>query len=173
MFCLMPIYNADAAAAAGLNEDQIKQRKMEVHQGGIAAFVRDMNQYSSGETDVPIPCPDQKVYSMPILVACLAMDHEATEKHCLKAANGCLSCDCPPNEFADCSGRSRTPMLVEDVIRKVQEAAAELLNPDGTIKGGCIGKVQDWEKEHKIKLQWNNWWDVSFAQFFPDNILGV
>jgi hypothetical protein len=166
MFCLMPIYDVDAAAAAGLNEDQIKQRKMEVHQASIAAFVRDMNQYSSVESQVMVPCPDQKVYPMPILVACLAMDHEGTEKHCLKAANGCLSCDCPPNEFADCSGRSRTPMLVEDVIRKVKEAAADLLNSDGTIKVGCIGRVQDWEKEHKIKLQWNNWWDVSFAHFF-------
>ena len=64
-------------------------------------------------------------------------------------------------------------MLVEDVIRKVQDAAADFLNPDGTIKVGCIGRVQEWEKEHKIKLQWNNWWDVSFAQFFSDNILGV
>ena len=142
---------------------------MEVHQAGITAFVRDMNQYSTVESEVMIPCPDQKVYSMPILVACLAMDHEGTEKHCLKAANGCLSCDCQANEFADCSGRSRTPMLVEDVIRKlrkVKEASADFLNPDGTIKVGCIGKVQDWGKEHKIKLQWNNWWDVSVAQLF-------
>ena len=150
-----------------MNEDQIKQRKLEVHQASVGVFVRDINRHSQIGSEINVPAPDGKVYSMLILLMCLAMDHEGTEKHCLKAANGCLSCDCPPEEFADCSGRSRTPMLVEDVIRKVEEASARYLNPDGTIKVGCIGRVQSWEKENKIKLRWNNWWDVSLARVFP------
>ena len=40
-------------------------------------------------------CPDGNVYSMLVIMLCLALDHEETELHCLKAANGCLSSDCP------------------------------------------------------------------------------
>ena len=79
---------------------------------------------------------------MLISLFCLAMDPESTEKHCLKAANGCPTCDCPPDEFADCSGRYRNPMLVEDVIREIEEAAAELLYENGNIKPGCVGRVE-------------------------------
>ena len=49
---------------------------------------------------------------------------------------------------------------------KIEQAAAEYLNPDGTIKPGCTGKVNDWEKENKIKLYWNSWFDVSCAHLF-------
>jgi len=35
-----------------------------------------------------------------------------------------------------------------------------------TIKAGCVGRVERWEREHKIKLYWNNWFDVSFAPSF-------
>ena len=31
-------------------------------------------------------------------------------------------------------------------------------------KQGHVGHVDEWEREHKIKLHWNNWFDVSFAQ---------
>ena len=31
---------------------------------------------------------------------------------------------------------------------------------------GNIGQVDEWEKVHKIKLHWNNWFDVSFAPLF-------
>jgi len=78
MYCLMPTYDADAAAAAGLSPDQIKKRKMEVLQGCVGVFVRDINQYSSQSQIVKILCPDGKVYDMPILLVCLALDHEAT-----------------------------------------------------------------------------------------------
>ena len=166
MYALIPTYNADAAAAAGLDPEQIKKRQMEVHQAGVGIMVRDMDIHSSTGSEVNVLCPDKKVYAMPILVMCLAMDHEATEKHCLKAANGCLSCGCPPDEFADFSGHARAPMLVEDVIRRIEAASADLLNPDGTIKDRCKGRVADWEREHKIKLQWNNWFDVSFPPLF-------
>ena len=103
---------------------------------------------------------------MPILLMCLAMDHEGTEQHCLKAHNGCLSCGCPPDEFADFSGCARPAMLVEATIQAIEQAAADLLNPDGSIKAGCVGRVERWEREHKIKLYWNNWFDVSFAPSF-------
>jgi hypothetical protein len=95
----------------------------------------------------------------------LAMDHEATEMHCLKSTNGCLSCDCPAHELDDCSGHARMPMLVETVIQKIEKASGKYLNADGTIRDGCIGKVHEWEKKHKIKLQWNRWFDVSRAFF--------
>ena len=78
MYCLMPTYDADAAAAAGLSPDQIKKRKMEVLQGCVGVFVRDINQYSSQSQIVKILCPGGKVYDMPILLVCLALDHEAT-----------------------------------------------------------------------------------------------
>jgi len=103
---------------------------------------------------------------MLILLMCLAMDHEGTEKHCLKAHNGCLCCGCPWEEYADCSGRPRPPMLVGEIMRKIEDASARLLNRDGSIQQGKIGQVDEWEKMHKIKLHWNNWFDVSFAPLF-------
>jgi len=171
----MPTYDADAAAAAGLSPEQIKKRKMEVLQACIAVFVRDINQYSSQGKEVEILCPDGKVYKMLILLMCLALDHEATEKHCLKAANGCLSCACSQDDFAEATGRAFSPMMVEDVIRKLEEASAEYLDRDGNILDGKIGAVEKWEREHKIKLHWNNWFDVSppsrqfFAFLFPES----
>jgi hypothetical protein len=175
MYCLMPTYDADAATAAGLSPEQIRKRKMEVLQACIAVFVRDINQYSSQGQEVEILCPDGKVYKMTILLVCLALDHEATEKHCLKAANGCLSCACSQDDFADATGRAFSPMMVEDVIRRIEEASAEYLDRDGNILEGKIGAVERWEHEHKIKLHWNNWFDVSppsrhlFAFLFPES----
>ena len=166
MLCLLPTYNKDAAAAAGLNAEQIKVRSMQVHQACVGVLVRDMNKYSSPGSEVNVLCPNGKVYPMLILLMCLAMDHEGTEKHCLKAHNGCLCCGCPWEEYADCSGRPRPPMLVCEIMRKIEQASAELLNRDGSIQQGKIGKVDEWEKMHKIKLHWNNWFDVSF-KFAP------
>jgi len=149
MYCLMPTYDADAAAAAGLSPEQIRKRKMEVLQACIAVFVRDINQYSSQGQEVDILCPDGKVYSMPILLMCLALDHEATEKHCLKAANGCLSCACSQDDFADATGRAFSPMMVEDVIMRIEEASAEYLDHDGNILDGKIGAVERWEHDSR------------------------
>ena len=60
-----------------------------------------MNKYSSLGSEVNVLCPDDKVYSMLVVLMCLAMDHEATEKNCLKAHNGCLCCGCSWEEYAD------------------------------------------------------------------------
>ena len=97
---------------------------------------------------------------------CLALDHEATEKHSQKSENGCLSCNCQYQEFASwtrCAGATR---LVEDVIRIIEEGAAEHLNSDGTIKNGHILQVGQWEAANRIKLHWNDWFDVR-ARSFP------
>jgi len=166
MLCLLPTYDKDAAAAAGLNLEQIKVRSMQVHQACVGVLVREMNKYSSPGKEVNVLCPDGRVYPMLILLMCLAMDHEGTEKHCLKAHNGCLCCGCPWEEYADCSGCPRTPMLVGEIMRKIEDASARLLNRDGSIQQGKIGQVDEWEKVHKIKLHWNNWFDVSFAPLF-------
>jgi len=165
LFALIPTYDAKAADQS-MSEEDIKRREMELLHACIAIFIRDMNKYSSFGGEVDVLCPDGLVYPMLVIMMSIAMDHKATEQHCLKAANGCLSCDCPMDEFDDCSDRYRAPMLVEGVIMKIEEAAAEYLNPDGTIKPGCIGKVNDWEKENKIKLFWNSWFDVSGAHLF-------
>ena len=103
---------------------------------------------------------------MLVIMLCLALDHEETELHCHKAANGCLSCDFPENQFASWSRRPGAPKLVEAVIQKIEEAAAELLEADGSIKRGCVGRVEAREKENRIKLHWNNWFDVSFQVLF-------
>ena len=166
MFCLLPTYNKDAAVGAGLTPDQIKKREMDVHQASIGVWVRDMNKYSSLDSKVNVQCPDGHVYTMPILLMCLAMDHEATEKNCLKAHNGCLCCGCPWEEFADSSDNVRAPILVEDTIRSIEEASAEFLDSNGNIKHGNKANVDEWEKQHKIKLHWNNWFEVSFAPLF-------
>ena len=123
-----------------------------------------MNKYSSFGSEVNVQCPDGKVYPMLILLMCLAMDHEATERHCLKAHNGCLCCGCRWEDYADCSDITCPPMLVEDTIRKIEEASAKFIDSDGRIMRGNNSKVDAWEKEHKVKLHWNNWFDVSFAQ---------
>jgi hypothetical protein len=166
MFCLLPTYNKDAAIGAGLNPDQIKKREMDVHQACIGVLVRDMNKYSSLDSEVNVQCPDGKVYPLPILLMCLAMDHEATEKNCLKAHNGCLCCGCPWEAFADCSGIVRPPILVEDTIRRIEAASAQFFDSNGSIIHGNKSKVDEWEREHKIKLHWNNWFDVSFTPLF-------
>ena len=59
-------------------------------------------------------------------------------------------------------------MLVEAVIMKIEHAAADYLNPDGTIRPGCKQRVEDWERQRKIKLYWNSWFEVSGAQFCLD-----
>ena len=71
---------------------------------------------------------------MLVIMLYLALDHKATELHCLKAANGCLSCDCAYQEFASWTRRAEASRLVEEVIRIIEEGAAEHLNSDGTIK---------------------------------------
>ena len=162
MLALLPNYNKDAASKC-LSPQQIKKREIEVHQACIGVIVRDLNKYSNVGGEVEVLCPDGKVYPMLIIMLCLALDHEATEKHCLKAANGCLSCSCPEDEFASVSSEARLPTLVESVIMKIEEAAAKFLEDDGSIKQGCIGSVAAWEKENRIKLYWNNWFDVSFT----------
>ena len=43
---------------------------------------------------------------MLVIMLCLALDHEATELYCLKAASGCLSCDCPYQELASWTRRA-------------------------------------------------------------------
>ena len=161
LFALVPSYDVDAAGKH-LTKAQIKERVMEVHQAGIGVIVRQLNLVSNFGQEVNVLCPDGNVYSMLVLMMCLIMDHDETERHCLKAANGCLSCRCSHDELADCSCDSRPPMLVEGVIREIEEAAAEYLDENGKIKAGCIGAVEEWEKKHKIKLYWNNWFDVSY-----------
>ena len=79
---------------------------MEVHQACIGVIVRMLNMYSKRGGEVDVLCPDGNVYSMLVIMLCLALDHEETELHCLKAANGCLSCECPENEFASWSRKS-------------------------------------------------------------------
>ena len=54
-------------------------------------------------------------------------------------------------------------MLVEGVIWKREAAAALYLKAEGTKLPGKIGAVASWEKENKIKLRWNNWFDVSLC----------
>ena len=60
----------------------------------------------------------------------------------------------------------RPPMLVEDAIRRIEEASDKFVGPYGRILRGNTQKLDAWEKEHKIKLHWNNWFDVSFAPLF-------
>ena len=92
-------------------------------------IVRELNKYSNKGGEVLVPCPDEKTYSMLVIMLCLALDHEATELHCLKAANGCLSCNCPYQECASWTRRAGAPKLVEEVIRIIEEGgAAEHLN---------------------------------------------
>jgi hypothetical protein len=146
---------------------------MEVLQAAIAVYVSELNKFSSLGQEAMVLCPDGKVYSMLILLMCLAMDHSETEKQCLKAANGCLSCDCPPDEFDDITGTPRTPMLVEHVIGEIRSASARFLNADGTIKLRCKAAVAEWEKQHKIRLHWNNWFDVSCPGFLSFSYLAL
>ena len=94
MLALLPKYGKDAADKR-LTPQEIKKREMDVHQACIGVVVRELNKYSNKGGEVLVPCPDEKTYSMLVIMLCLALDHEATELHCLKAANGCLSCDCP------------------------------------------------------------------------------
>ena len=54
-------------------------------------------------------------------------------------------------------------MLVEGVIQEIEADAAMYLKADGSILPGKIGSVALWEKENKIKLRWNNWFDVSLC----------
>ena len=51
---------------------------------------------------------------------------------------------------------------MEAVIQKIEEAAVELLEADGSIKRGCVGRVEAWEKENRIRLHRNNWFEVRF-----------
>ena len=54
-------------------------------------------------------------------------------------------------------------MVVEGVIQKIEAATTLYLKADGTIMPGKIGAVASWEKENKIKLCWNSWFDVSLC----------
>ena len=93
MLALLPTYDKDAAAKT-LTQQQFKKREMDVHQACIGVIVRELNKFSNEGEEVMVPCLDGKTYSMLVIMMCLALDHEATELHCLKAANGCLSYDC-------------------------------------------------------------------------------
>ena len=137
MFALIPTCDRDAAAQT-LSKEDIKKQETEVHRAyiGVIVTVRMLKMYSMRGGEVDVLCSDGKVYSMPVIMLCLALDHEETELHCLKAANGCLSFDCPKNEFASWSSRPGAPKLVEADIQKIDEAAAELLEADGSIKRG-------------------------------------
>ena len=97
---------------------------------------------AGGDGLVDVLCPDEKVYSMLVIMQCLALHLKETELNCLKAANGCLSCDCPENKFASWSRRLGAPELVEAVIQRIGEAAAELFEDDGSIKRWCVGRVE-------------------------------
>ena len=165
MFALIPTYDKNAASKS-LSKDEIKKREMDVHQACIGVIVCQLNELSKKGGEVNVLCPDEKVYSMLIIMMCLALDHEETERHCLKAANGCLSCDCPEDEFASWSRKPGAPKLVEAVIEKIREASQEFIEVDCSIKRGCVGNVEAWEKENRIKLHWNNWFDVSFQFLF-------
>ncbi len=58
------------------------------------------------------------------------------------------------------------PILVGDTIRRIEKASAEFLDFNGCVIHGNNQKVEAWGKEHKIKLPWNNWFDVSFTLLF-------
>ena len=51
---------------------------------------------------------------------------------------------------------------MEAVIQRIEEAPADLLEADGPIKRGCVGKVEAWE-ENKIRLHWINWFEYCFC----------
>ena len=162
MLALIPTYDKTAASKR-LTKEDIKQREMEVHQGCIGVLVRELNKFSRVGGEVDVLCPDGNVYSMNVIMLFMAMDHQATEQHCLKAANGSLSCDCPETEFADAGRPPGSPMLVEGVMQKIEAAAALYLKAEGTKLPGKIGAVASWEKVNKIKLRWNNWFNVSLC----------
>ena len=69
--------------------------------------------YSKRGGEVDVLCPDGNVYAMLVIMPCLALDHEETELNCLNAVSGCLSCDCPENEFDSWSRRPVAPKLVK------------------------------------------------------------
>jgi hypothetical protein len=98
MLALIPHYNKDAAAKC-LSPQQIKKREMEVHQACVGVIVCELKIYSNAGGEVDLLCPDGKVCCMNIIMLCLALDHEATENHCLKAAKGYLSCSCPEDSL--------------------------------------------------------------------------
>ena len=53
-------------------------------------IVLELNKYSKMGGEVDLLCADGNVYSMLVIMLCLALDHEETELHCFKAANGYL-----------------------------------------------------------------------------------
>ena len=118
MFAIIHTYDKDAAAQT-LSKEDIKKREMEVHLACTGVIVRMLSMYSKMAGNVDVLCPDGNVDSMLAIVLRLAVDHEETELHCLKAANGCLSYDCPEIEFASWSRRPGAPKLVEAVIQKI------------------------------------------------------
>jgi hypothetical protein len=67
---------------------------------------------------------------MHIIILCLALDYETTEKHCLMATNGpgngCLSCSCSEDELA--SSEARLPTLVESVVMKIEDSGRQQQN---------------------------------------------
>ena len=79
----------------------------------------------------------------------MAMDHQATEQRCRKAANGCLSCDCTETKFADAGRPPASPMFVEGVIRKIEAAASLYLKADGTILPGKLALLLHGRKKTK------------------------
>ena len=89
MLALIPTYDKTAASKR-LTKEDIKQREMEVHQGYKWSVGSRTEQVLPSWGEVDVLCPDGNVYSMNVIMLFMAMDHQATEQNCLKAANGCL-----------------------------------------------------------------------------------
>ena len=146
MSALIPTIDEDAAAQSPqtFSKVDIEKREMKVHQACIGVIVQMLNMYSETGGNVDVFCLDRNVYSMLIIKLCLALDHEETEKHCLKAANSCPSCDCAETEFASWSRRPGYPKLVEAraaVIQKIEQAATELLTDQSSAGAWALGSV--------------------------------
>ena len=77
MIALIPTYDKDAATQT-LSKEDIKKREMEVYQAFIGLIVRMQNMYSKMGGFVDVLCPDGNVYSMLVIMLCLALDHEDT-----------------------------------------------------------------------------------------------
>ncbi len=58
----------------------------------------------------------------------------------LSSTTECPTCECPKEEL-DRTDKLYPVRSTADVRAGVKKARAELLNRDGTIKDGCIGKV--------------------------------
>ena len=74
----------------------------------------------------------------------MAMDHQATKQHRLKAANGCLSCDCPGAEFAD-AGLPQWSVITD---------AYGGCHPKDTSSCSCVSQGG---RNHTARKNWRCW----------------